>query len=207
MAREPSGWRTASSGDEEALRDTGTHAKGTQMEVLALVGSPRKGGNTDALIDVLLDRAHGNAHFTKKVYLYDQKIGPCIDCRVCKSGKMTCPLPDDMLSVYRAIDAADVLVFGTPVYWCGPTGPMKLLLDRMRPYFANRRLAGKGAVLVAPAQEGPAEAKLLSEMMRRSFGFLDMRWLGEIFATAYDLGDVQHDVKALEAAASLGESL
>ena len=109
------------------------------MEVLGLIGSPRKGGNTDILVDTLLTTAEKNGHRVDKVYLYDVGIGPCIDCRGCKSGKHTCVLEDGMQKLYPRLDAADAIVFGTPVYWCGPSGTMKQLLDRLRPYFMNGR--------------------------------------------------------------------
>lgn len=177
------------------------------MEILALIGSPRKGGNTDALADVLLEKALENGHRTKKVYLHDHRIGPCIDCRACKREPWTCPLPDDMPSIYAALQAADLIVFATPVYWFGPTGPMKQLLDRLRPYYANRALSGKGAVLVAVAGDGPAQADLLEDLVRRSLGALDVSYLGSVLATGYDRGDVLRDTAALDAAASLGASL
>ena len=177
------------------------------MEILALIGSPRKGGNTEMLADVLLEKALENGHQAKKIHLYDHQIGPCIDCRACKREPWTCPLPDDMPSIYAAIDTADVIVFATPVYWFGPSGPMKQVFDRMRPYFTSRTLSGKGAVLIAPAGDGPAQADLLEMMARRSFASLDVSFLGAVLAKGYDRGDVLRDTVALEVAASLGASL
>ena len=43
------------------------------------------------------------------------------------------------------MDEADIIIFGTPNYWYGPTAKMKLLIDRMRPYIANEKLNGKKA--------------------------------------------------------------
>ena len=177
------------------------------MQILALIGSPRKGGNTEMLADALLEKALEHGHQAKKIHLYDHRIGPCIDCRACKREPWTCPLPDDMPMIYAAIDAADVIVVATPVYWFGPSGPMKQLFDRLRPYFTSRTLSGKGAVLVAPAGDGPAQADLLKEMVRRSFASLGVSFLGAVPATGYDLGDVLRDTVALDAAASLGASL
>ena len=177
------------------------------MEILALIGSPRKGGNTDTLVDALLDAAHANGHRTRKVYLCDHEIRPCVDCRACKTREPVCILPDDMRAIYEAIDAADAIVFATPVYWFGPSGPMKLLIDRLRPYVASQDLDGKKAILVAPAGDGPGDAALLCEMLRRSTAYLGMEWAGEVLATAYDLGDIIRDRAAIEAAVALGTNL
>jgi len=65
------------------------------MEILGLVGSPRRGGNTDILMDVVLDNARANDHEVRKLYLRDCDIGPCIDCRGCKKGERTCVLGDE----------------------------------------------------------------------------------------------------------------
>jgi multimeric flavodoxin WrbA len=85
------------------------------VEILGLVGSPRTGGNTDILMDVVLDGAQANNHRVKKLCLRDFDIGPCIDCRGCKKGERTCVLDDGMNELYERLDSADVIVFGTPV--------------------------------------------------------------------------------------------
>ena len=57
------------------------------MKILALIGSPRKGSNTDILIDEILKgvSSRKNRHRYEKLYLYDYEISPCIDCRHCKT--------------------------------------------------------------------------------------------------------------------------
>ena len=177
------------------------------MKVLGLVGSPRKGGNTDILVDTILTSATEGGHGVDKLFVYPADIGPCIDCRGCKKDSQECVVTDGMQAVYPRLDAADVILFGTPVYWCGPTGPMKLLIDRLRPYYGNRRLAGKKAVLVAPAGDGPSEAEPLSEMIRRSCAYLDIDYLGEVLGTAYDRGDILGDRQAMQRARTVGAEL
>jgi len=112
-----------------------------------------------------------------------------------------------MQEVYPKLDEADVIVFGTPVYWSGPSGPMKQLVDRLRPYFGNKKLSGKKAVLVAPAGDGPSDADLLSEMFSRSFGLLGVEFVGEALGKAYDKKEILEDKKAMERARALGRSL
>ncbi len=104
------------------------------QHILATVGSPRKKSNTDILVDTILEGARSNEHRTSKVYLYDQEIGPCRDCRGCKKNDLVCVVNDEMQARHPLIDRADVIVFGTPVYWFGPSGQMKMLIDRLRPY-------------------------------------------------------------------------
>jgi len=177
------------------------------MIVLGLMGSPRKGGNTDILVDAVLGEAEARGHEVSKVSVYDAGIGPCVDCRGCKKDDLECVVEDGMQEVYPKLDEADVIVFGTPVYWSGPSGPMKQLVDRLRPYYGNKKLSGKKAVLVAPAGDGPSDADLLSEMFSRSFGLLGVECVGEALGKAYDKKEILEDKKAMERARALGRSL
>jgi multimeric flavodoxin WrbA len=111
------------------------------MRILGLVGSPRKGSNTDLLVTKILDGASG--HLTEKVYLYDLDIAACVDCRSCQKGKFQCVIDDGMQRLYPKLEGADVIVFGTPLYWYGPTGKMKLVMDRLRPFVSSKKLKGK----------------------------------------------------------------
>jgi multimeric flavodoxin WrbA len=177
------------------------------MEVLGLVGSPRKGGNTDVLVEAILGGARSRGHTTRKIHLLDHDIEPCVDCRGCQKGALVCVVEDGMQALYPRLEAADAIVFGTPVYWCGPTGTMKQMFDRLRPYFRSELLRGRKALLAVPAGDGPPEAALLTEMFRRSFGYLKMEFAGQVLGTAYDRGDILRDTEAMETAAALGKSL
>ena len=84
------------------------------MNIVGLVGSPRKGSNTDLLISSILNGASTNNHVTEKIYLYDFDIKPCVDCKACKKGNYKCALHDDMKALYPKLEKTDVIVFGTP---------------------------------------------------------------------------------------------
>ncbi|MGQ9479715.1 MAG: flavodoxin family protein [Thermoproteota archaeon] len=68
--------------------------------------------------------------------MYDLDISPCVDCRRCKKDNFQCAVNDDMQILYHKLKDADVIIFGTPLYWYGPTGKMKLMIDRLRPFLA-----------------------------------------------------------------------
>ena len=124
------------------------HSRGDNMKILALVASPRKGSNTDILVDQILKGCKESGHSGEKLYLYHYRISPCIDCRNCKKGEYVCTLKDSMQQIYPKMEEADLIIFGTPNYWFGPTAKMKLLVDRMRPFAANKKMKGKRWVLV-----------------------------------------------------------
>ena len=177
------------------------------MKVLALIGSPRKGSNTDILVDNILKGCKEKGFTSEKLYLYDFSISACTDCRLCKTKDYKCAIKDDMQEIYPGMVEADVIIFGTPVYWYGPTGKMKLLIDRMRPFIASKKMQGKRGVLVAPSEEGPKACKALLEMFRMSFEYLGMEFVDSILSTAYERAEVSGNKEDLEKAYELGVSL
>lgn len=177
------------------------------MKILALVGSPRKGSNTDTLIDETLKGSKVGGHTYEKLYLYKYDISPCIDCRKCKKGDYVCAIKDGMQHIYAKMDEADLIIFGTPNYWYGPTAKMKLLIDRMRPYVANKKLKGKKAIVIIPAAEGPNACGPMIEMLRMSFDYLEMELVGQILAEAYERGEIKNNPEALKSAYDLGAAL
>ena len=176
------------------------------MRILALVGSPRKGSNTDTLIEEMLKGFKVRGHKCEKIYLYEYEISPCLDCRKCKKGHCVCVIKDGMQQIYPKMDEADIIIFGTPNYWYGPTAKMKLLIDRMRPYIANEKLNGKKAVVITPAAEGADACGPLIEMFRMSFNYLEMEFAGKILAKAYERGEIKEDHETRKQAYDLGAS-
>ncbi|MDM7935749.1 MAG: flavodoxin family protein [Methanothrix sp.] len=177
--------------------------------VLALNGSPRRGGNTDLLLDEILRGARSRGHSAEKIRLYEREILPCIDCRRCKQERSgyACAQVDAMREVYPLMEGADVLVFGTPVYWYAPSAKMKLLLDRLRPFIASRGLQGRRGVVVAPSEEGPGCCGPLMEIFQRSFEYLGMVSGGALLVRAYERGEVRGSPSDMRAAYDLGASL
>ena len=105
-------------------------------KLLAIVGSPRKGGNTDVLVDESLDafsKAGGN---TEKIVLNSLQIKPCQGCFACMNRDgldSVCIQKDDMTELYQKMFSADALLWATPIYMWSPTAQMKLFLDRLFP--------------------------------------------------------------------------
>ena len=177
------------------------------MNILALIGSPRKNGNTDLLVDQILRGSKTNGHSSEKLFLYDYTISLCMDCRNCKKGDYVCCINDEMQKIYPKMESADVIIFGTPIYWYGPTAKMKMLMDRMRPFVENGKLNGKKAFVVAPSAEGIKACGPLVEMFRMSFDYLGIELVGKILAKAYEKGEIATHQAELDRAYELGASL
>ena len=179
------------------------------MNILALIGSPRKHGNTEILVDEILQGAKSIGHATELLRLYDYEILPCLDCRRCKQMEKncSCALSDGMQQIYPQLENSDLIIFATPIYWYGPTAKMKLLIDRLRPFIASRKLNGKKGLIVAPSEEGPGCCGPLLEMFRMSFDYLGIVMAGNILAKAYERGEIEEHPEELRRAYELGGSL
>lgn len=174
--------------------------------ILILNGSPRKKGNTNILIEHLCKFLPENKKI-KTSYLYDFNIKPCIDCRACKNGELVCVLKDGMDKLYTNIEESDLMIIGTPIYWFGPTAQTKLLVDRFRPYYVNKKLNGKKAALILPAGTGASDCDLTIEMFKRSFEALGVEYWGVVTSESYDSGDAYSDNSALQNIEKLAKTI
>jgi multimeric flavodoxin WrbA len=97
---------------------------------LGLVGSYRKGGNTDVLVRKVLEGAGNQGFETTCLYLPDYQIRDCNGCEGCRKSAR-CVVQDDMQKLYPLLEEADGLVIGSPTYFYNVTGIMKNFLDRL----------------------------------------------------------------------------
>ena len=105
--------------------------------VLAIAGSPRKGGNSDLLLDSFLEGARSAGLDTEKIYAAEKKIAPCDEKNACyKAG--VCRIQDDMTGIYGKLLEADCLVIATPTFFMGVPAQLKSLIDRCQSLWAKR---------------------------------------------------------------------
>jgi multimeric flavodoxin WrbA len=180
-------------------------------DILGVVGSPRANGNTHTLVQAILDAARAEGARPELLLLKDLTIRECIGCHACWRNE-ECTRQDDMNGVYPKIVASDVIVFGTPVYWYGPTALMKAFVDRFV-YFNcpdNREhIRGKLAVIVSPFEEETKEAaSLLVAFFDKCFAYLEMELAGKLLAPGVTLkGEVGKREAYLSEARQLGRAL
>lgn len=99
-------------------------------KVLILSGSPRKGGNSDLLCDAFMKGAQESGNQVEKVFIRSKKIAPCNACYFCKQSGGQCAINDDMAEILDKIQAADVIVMASPVYFYSIDSQMKAVIDR-----------------------------------------------------------------------------
>jgi len=103
------------------------------MKIASFLGSPRKKGNTAALLDSVLKGIRDSTDVENEYFfLHDMKIAPCNGCDACKRGDSSgCVIKDDMELIYAALRKADIIILATPIYWWSVTAQMKLMIDRI----------------------------------------------------------------------------
>ena len=143
------------------------------MRVLAVSGSPNKGGNTATLLGIALDSAKAEGAETELFSVSGKNIQPCDGCWGCRQSG-TCHIKDDMQELYEKLIAADGIIFGTPIYFWGITSQAKAIMDRTialnRP---DRNLNNKVAGVVATC----GSLGLVEALMHYSYYFIQRRML------------------------------
>jgi len=161
------------------------------MNWVFINGSPRKDGNTNYLINQIAEKYIKLNQQKTIIEVYEKDIHPCDDCRRCKAGDYSCPVNDDMKNIYPVLNNSGVIVFGSPVYWSGVTGPMKNFIDRLRPYYGNKKLKDKKAIIITVGTNADEEHDLITEMYKRITGLLNIQLIGNVVMNGFDIGDIE----------------
>jgi multimeric flavodoxin WrbA len=180
-------------------------------KVLAVIGSPRRGGNTEILVSRIAEGAASAGATVEIVRLGDLRIRECDGCHACWQGR-PCSKDDDMRALYGKIAASEIIVLGAPVYWYGPTALMKAFIDRFV-YFnseANRPMVrGKRAAVAVVLEETHEETwRPVVDFFQKSLGYLEMNLAGTVVAPGVgEKGAIRKDSQRLRDAYHLGASL
>lgn len=113
------------------------------MKVLGIMGSPRRQGNTELLLDKALEGAREEGAEVQKVLVSKLKISPCLEIYAClKDGN--CAIKDDMQSLYKKLLEADHIIFASPIFFYGVTSQAKAVIDRCQALWVRRYVLGMG---------------------------------------------------------------
>jgi multimeric flavodoxin WrbA len=169
------------------------------MKVLGIYGSPRKGGNTDQLLDQALEGARATGAETRTVYARDLTMRGCIECGGCdETGK--CVLKDGMQSVYPLLYEAHAIIMATPIFFYNVTSQLKAVIDRSQAAWAKQRIeklgerkkhgeSGRGYLIAAAASKGERLFDCAVITARYFFDALDMSYEGGLFFRQLEKAD------------------
>ena len=188
------------------------------MDILAIYGSPRKGGNTDTLLDAFVSGAGQGGASVERLYTRELDIHCCIECRQCETlGR--CVINDDMQKVLGLLESARVVALASPIFFYTLTGCVKPLIDRAQALWARKYVLNNPAAGVVDGIErqgyflscGATRGKNLFEgvllTMKYFFDAIGVRQAESLtYRRMEDMGDIEEHPKALEEAAELGRT-
>lgn len=196
------------------MRATEAGTPYARPRVLLLAGSPRRGGNSDALLDALADGVGEAGGSVSRLAASELDIGGCRGDNACaKTGE--CRFRDDMDDVYAELDSADAVAIGTPVFFATVPSQMKALYDRMQPYWVRRYLLHEparepkrpGVLLLSGGGGDPFGSECAVTTTRSAMNVAGVEIIDVIAAHADRVGDVERSPEVLEAARAAGLAL
>ncbi len=185
---------------------------GIKMNVLAMYGSPREGGNTDILMDELARGAEEAGARVERVYLRKLKISPCLEIYGCMdTGR--CVIRDDFQHLYDKLASAHVVALASPIFFYTVSSHTKIMMDRCQAAFVNKycrnqRMSEKmrsGIFLSVGATKGKLlfEGVLLS--VRYFFDAIDVELKDKVLVRGVDeKGAIHQRPEALKEAFDIG---
>jgi multimeric flavodoxin WrbA len=182
------------------------------VKVIAINGSPRKNGNTQRLIENVLEPLRESGYTTEVVHIGGTSIQGCRACMKCKELKNNrCSIETDLLNdTIQKVFQADLLILASPTYFADITSEMKAFIDRMGYVSgANGRLLEKkiGTALVAVRRGGSIHA--FDSMMH----FIHIQGMISIGSTYWNMGigrnpgEVESDEEGIKNMKNLGQNL
>jgi len=178
-----------------------------KIRVLGIVGSPRRGGNTELLVDEVLAGAKEAGAEVSKIILNDLEIGHCQGCNACsKNGK--CKYNDDMNKINEEMRKISAFVYGTPVYYWGPTSLFKTFSDRLLATSRQGIIKGKKIALVVPLGGSESVARHTVGMITDAANYRGADLVGQVVSPGtISVGEIKQKPDVLQKARTLGKKL
>jgi multimeric flavodoxin WrbA len=118
-------------------------------KILAIYGSPRRKGNTAALLSEAVQGALEAGADVEEIVLRDLKMSPCLEIYKCKeTGR--CAIQDDFQKMYDKLMAADGVMLASPIFFYTVSAHTKILMDRCQSLWVKKYWIDK-----APFKGGP----------------------------------------------------
>lgn len=182
------------------------------MRVVALNGSPRKGGNTSQLVQTALCELQREGIETELVEMAGTHPHGCRACLACMQKKdRRCAITDDPMNEWIAtMEAADGIILASPTYFADVTSEMKALIDRAG--YVGRVNDGMyrrkvGAAVVAVRRAGAIHA---FDTMNHFFLINEMIVAGSSYwniGLGRGIGEVQNDEEGIRTVQILGQNM
>jgi len=188
----------------------------SNISVLALAGSPRKGGNSDTLLEKVLDgiRSVEDVSVTK-IYTNNCKMVACQSCGGCEKDGV-CVFEDDMSPIYEHLLNLSILVVASPIYFNNISAQLKAVIDRCQSHWydhyvlksltARTNWPRKGIFVSARGQKGLEIFKYPDKTIKAFFSNENIDYAGNVFVDSVDeKGAITGHSESLDRAFALGK--
>ena len=181
------------------------------MKILILNGSPRLNGNTRTALKEISKGIQSNIP-SAEVELLDvtkHKLSGCTNCNSCKENGGNCISPDDSKEIVQKISDANVVVFGTPVYYWGITAQLKMVIDKLFSKDDQLKQQKKkiGLVVVGEADLEDREYNLISGQFECICDYLGWDIIFDQSISAYEAGEIANDSAKMQELSNLWKKI
>jgi len=184
-----------------------------KKDLLVLMGSPRKRGNSSALAMEAVRGAREDGARVECHHLHEMNIRPCRACEYCRRGaSRTCSQADDMQILYPKLKAADALLIAGPVYWFTIGAQTKLFMDRLYALGNEEGYGLRGkkiGIILTYADEDPFRSGAVNALraFQDSFNYIGAEIVGMVYGAASKAGEIRSNRALMAKALELGKAL
>jgi multimeric flavodoxin WrbA len=192
----------------------------TKRKVLALLGSPRKKGNSACLAEKIIEGAESVGWDSEKIILHDLNISPCRACYAChKSADKGCAVDDDMQILYPKLIESEAWVIASPVHWFTMSAQTKLFMDRCFALLVYDEKSGsfnkinfrgkRIAIAMSYNDPDPFKSGCVNALrtFQDAFRYAQAHIVGMVYGQAKEAGEIQAKTDLMNEAFELGKAL
>lgn len=180
-------------------------------KILAVSGSPRRGSNTEILVNSALEPLLNDGCDVERFFLSEKTVGPCIACYSCKE-EGSCTIDDDLPEFLESLLHCDAIVVGSPVYTRNISAQLLALFNRLHfvvhqhPF--NERICFGGAIAVGGSPNSQGIILTVIHNFLLSLGICCVPgFLNGVSVVACEQGEVSNDPQSLRSAGILGKNI
>ena len=187
--------------------------KAKTKQVLVILGSPRRMGNSAALAARISRGAESAGAEVENLFLQDLEISPCRGCDTCQQhDSKGCAIKDDMQEIYSKLIRADAWVIASPVYWFTMSSQTKIFMDRCYalPAYAENPFVGKLiAIAMSYGDVDPVKSGCVNALrtFQDAFSYTRSNLAGMVYGSAMGAGEIENNGALMKEAEELGRQL
>ncbi|MBA2123752.1 hypothetical protein B9J78_02270 [bacterium Unc6] len=185
------------------------------MKVLGILGSPRRNGNTEILLDQFLEGAREAKATVEKIVLNELNFRACQECSGCRKTGI-CVLDDELKQFYPKILDSQIIVIASPIFFGSPTAQIKAVIDRCQclwvvKYILKKKLKDKKAAGFFISVGGMKRTdffKSAESLVKIFFAITDTDYKGKLIYSGVDKkGQIKEVKGALKSARESGKNI